>query len=320
MKISVWVWYGFAVLTLFISLTGCLPADSTGLTPASTDTEVPSAITIPSGTGAHTSMPEPTLTPVPNSVRPSDGMEMVYIPAGTFIMGSDEGEAEEGPAHEVNLDAYWMDSTEITNGMYALCVEAGVCNPPMELGSYTRSTYFNNPLFADYPVIYVDWSMADTYCQWAGARLPTEAEWEKSARGENALIYPWGGDWDVGARKRLNFADRSNPEMTSDLTADDGYRDTAPVGSYPMGRSPYGIYDLAGNVWEWVADWYDPKYYLASPPDNPPGPAGPTQEISMRALRGGAWVAASRAVFHTYNRNGLEPSEFSSSIGFRCAR
>lgn len=236
-------------------------------------------------------------------------------------MGSDEGELDEGPAHEVYLDAYWIDLTEITNGMYALCVESGSCIPPMESGSHTREAYYGNQNFADYPVIFMAWNMADAYCQWAGARLPTEAEWEKAARGENAQTYPWGEDWDVVTRKRLNFADISNVEMASDLSrANDGYRDTAPVGSFPAGQSPYGVYDLAGNVWEWVADWYDPLYYLDSPQDNPAGPAGPTGEITMKSMRGGGWVAANEAVFHTYNRHGEEPSKFSSSIGFRCAR
>lgn len=247
-------------------------------------------------------------------------MTMIYIPAGNFTMGSDTGESDEGPAHEVYLDAYWIDRTEITNAMYALCVEAGACQPPIENGSYTRASYYGNSLFADYPVIFVDWEMANSYCQWAGARLPTEAEWEKAARGENAQTYPWGEAWDVVSRKRLNFADKRNVEMASDFSADDGYRDTAPVGSYPAGQSPYGVYDLAGNVWEWASDWYDPLYYLDSPQNNPAGPAGPTEEITQRSMRGGGWVAANEHVFHTYNRHGEEPTKYSSSIGFRCAR
>jgi formylglycine-generating enzyme required for sulfatase activity len=210
-----------------------------------------------------------------------------------------------------------MDQTEVTNAMYALCVEAGSCTSPKDMGSYSRADYYGLPKYANYPIIFVDWDMANTYCEWAGARLPSEAEWEKAARGENALLYPWGDDWDVQARRRLNFADKSNPEMTSDVSVDDGQRETAPVGSYEAGKSPYGIYDLAGNVWEWVADWYDPLYYRDSPTNNP---LGPTEATSMRVLRGGAWVAANQDVFHTSNRNGLEPDQFSSSIGFRCAR
>jgi formylglycine-generating enzyme required for sulfatase activity len=275
---------------------------------------------MPSATSTPKNTVEPTSVPIVTETRQADGMMMIYIPARKFTMGSDEGEADEGPIHDVYLDDYWMDQTEITNGMYALCVESGSCETPMKMGSYTRASYYDNKLFADYPVIYVDWDMAKAYCEWAGARLPTEAEWEKAARSEDARIYPWGNDWDVLKLRRLNFADKNNPEMTSDINVDDGYRDTAPVGSYPGGKSPYEIYDLAGNVWEWVADWYDPLYYRDSPLNNPPGPTSPTQEITMRVLRGGAWVAANQNVFHTSNRNGLNPSNFSESIGFRCAR
>jgi formylglycine-generating enzyme required for sulfatase activity len=191
---------------------------------------------------------------------------------------------------------------------------------PRETGSYTQASYCGHPKFADYPVVYVDWSMADAYCQWAGAHLPTEAQWERSASGEDDRIFPWGNDWDVDRRKRLNFADGNNPATTSDITLNDGFRENAPVGSFPGGRSPYGIYDMAGNVWEWVADWYDPTYYSHSPTDNPQGPAASTAEITLRSLRGGSWVAANEIVFHTSNRNGLDPAQSSESLGFRCAR
>lgn len=317
MKTSRLVHSGFAFLAAFGLLTGCLSAASTSYVP--TSTLASAATIIPSPTGAPTSRAKPTSVPIVTETRQSDGMMMVYIPAGNFTMGSDDGEADEGPVHEVYLDAFWMDQTEITNGMYTLCVASGSCEPPMKTGSYTRAGYHGNALFADYPVIYVDWNMASAYCEWAGARLPTEAEWEKAARGEDGRIYPWGNDWDVAKLRRLNFADKSNPEMTSDINVDDGSRETAPVGSYSAGKSPYGILDLAGNVWEWVADWYDPLYYRDSPSTNPAGPTSPTWEITMRVLRGGAWVAANQNVFHTSNRNGLEPSRFSESIGFRCA-
>jgi len=316
MKVPRLIRYGLAIFAAFSTLVGCLPATSTNFPPVVTLT--PQATTIPSVTSTAENTTDAALTTFEKSVRQSDGMTMVNIPEGKFAMGSEEGEADGQPVHEVYLDAFWMDLTEVTNAMYALCVEAASCRPPMEPGSYTREDYYGNRKYADYPVIFVDWSMANTYCEWAGARLPTEAEWEKAASGEGAHLYPWGDDWDVQTRRRLNFADKNNPETTSDPNADDGYGDTAPVGSYEAGKSPYGVYDLAGNVWEWVADGYDPLYYLDAPLNNPLGPTGTNQE--MRVLRGGSWVAANQDVFHTSNRNGLEPSKFSSSIGFRCAR
>jgi len=171
-------------------LTGCLSVTSTSYPPAVTLLS-PTTTAMPSATSAPTNRAEPTSVPIVTETRQVDGMMMVYILAGKFTMGSDEGEADEGPVHEVYLDAYWMDQTEITNEMYVLCVESGSCEPPMKTGSYTRASYYDNSLFADYPVIHVDWNMAKAYCEWAGARLPTEAEWEKAARGDDARIYPW---------------------------------------------------------------------------------------------------------------------------------
>ncbi len=316
MKVS-WLSRSLILLASFSVSTSCLPATALSNPPIATASPQPATIPAVTSIPESTIKPLPTLTPIATSIRQSDGMIMVHIPAGKFMMGSSDGEPDEAPVHETYLDAFWIDQTEITNARYALCVEAGSCRPPMEKSSYKRVDYFGNNRYADYPVIMIDWSMANAYCEWAGARLPTEAEWEKAARGENSLIYPWGNDWDVRMKRRLNFADKNNPETTSDPTVDDGYGDTAPVGSYPAGKSPYGIYDLAGNVWEWVTDWYDPLYYRDSPARNP---LGPTKATARRVLRGGSWVAANQNVFHTSNRNGLEPSKFSSSIGFRCAR
>jgi len=320
MKIVRLIFYWFAIFAWFSSLTGCLQAPLPVSTLPPTSTLASQDTNTPFATSAAIKSAEPTFTPVPNSVRQSDGMEMVYIPAGIFTMGSDIGEPEEGPVHQVYLDGFWMDLTEVTNAMYALCVEVGSCIPPVDTSSHTRDHYYDNPLYEDYPVIYVDWGMVNIYCHWAGARLPTEAEWEKAARGENARLYPWGNEWDVSKYKRVNFADRKNSEMAFDVNVDDGYRETAPVRSFPTGRSPYGIYNLAGNVWEWVADWYDPLYYNYSPQNNPQGPGGPTQEINLRSTRGGGWVAANEKVLYTFNRHGLIPDSVSSSIGFRCAR
>lgn len=307
--------FGRIHVLLAIALAGC--QSSTPTRPAPTPTlATATAIDTPAASTA-TKDVEPTPVSIETTAREADGMIMAHIPAGQFGMGSDDGEADEAPMHDVQLDSFWMDTTEITNRMYSLCVEAGNCKPPLQTSSYTRPSYYNNPQYAEYPVIYVDWSMADAYCQWAGAHLPTEAQWEKSASGGDDRIYPWGDDWDVDQRKRLNFADGNNPETTSDITLNDGFRDSAPVGSFPGGRSPYGMYDMAGNLWEWVADWYDPSYYANSPASNPQGPAA---ETSMRVLRGASWVAANQDVFRTSNRNGLEPSKSSESIGFRCAR
>ncbi len=309
--------YGRILVLLVIALSGCQSAISTNPAPTLAIATAAAANTPVASTA--TKVVEPTPPSIETTAREADGMIMAHIPAGQFSMGSNNGEADEAPIHDVYLDSFWMDTTEITNRMYGLCVEAGSCEPPLQTSSYTRPSYYGDPKYADYPVIYVDWSMADAYCLWAGAHLPTEAQWEKAASGGDDRIFPWGDDWDVAERKRLNFADGNNPETTSDVTLNDGFRDSAPVGSFPGGASPYGIYDMAGNLWEWVADWYDPTYYVNSPSNNPQGPAEPGADISMRALRGASWVAANQDVFRTSNRNGLDPSKSSESLGFRCA-
>jgi formylglycine-generating enzyme required for sulfatase activity len=315
MAIHRWILYCISFSLVLMMLSSCLPA-----TPVPTDPTLPvlTATTINTTTiPTPTKIVEPTPVAVETSLRESDGMIMAHVPSGEFSMGSNDGEADEAPVHEVYLDSFWMDTTEITNRMYSLCVEAGGCKPPLQTSSYTRPSYYGDLNYAEYPVIYVDWSMANAYCQWVGAHLPTEAQWEKAASGGDDRIFPWGDDWDVDKRKRLNFADGNNPETTSDITLNDGFRDSAPVGSFPAGASPYGIYDMAGNVWEWVADWYDPTYYVNSPASNP---EGPSVETSLRALRGASWVAANEDVFRTSNRNGLDPSKSSESLGFRCAQ
>lgn len=159
---------------------------------------------------------------------------------------------------------------------YERCVEANVCKPPRESRSYTRTAYYGNVEFDEYPVIYVDWNMAKTYCEWRGGRLPTEAEWEKAARGEDGRTYPWGEGIDC---------DKANYQSSC-------IGDTTKVGSYLEGVSPYGVYDMAGNVWEWVTDWYDGNYYGASPSSNPQGPTFGQYRV-LRAARGAAMVAMS---------------------------
>jgi formylglycine-generating enzyme required for sulfatase activity len=245
----------------------------------------------------------PAETEVPNtdigstSVRSADGMVMVYVPAGEFSMGSTSGYADEQPVHSVTLDTYWIDKTEVTNAMYALCVQARACQPPGNYESSSRTPYYGNSQYGDFPVIYVTWNQADTYCNWAGSRLPTEAEWEKAARGTDERTYPWGNN---------NPSDRL-------LNFNWNVMDTTVVGNYPSGASPYGAQDMAGNVCEWVNDWYSDTYYSQSPAINPTGPSSG----QYRVLRGGAWDNIVDYFRSTY-RLWVETDGGSNDVGFRC--
>ena len=268
--------FGLLILSALCSQ-GCTPTGRSALTE-----EI--AIT---PTVAATATPVSTATPSPPAGdvqrRPSDGMDMVFVPGGEFRMGTDYLQAayarevckafnpegglavcqatsfgDEAPAHMVTLDGFWIDKTEVTNRQYQGCVAVDGCEPPVEAGSYYRTEYYGNPEFDDYPVVWVTRDQAQAYCQWAGGRLPTEAEWEYAARGPKSWLYPWGNDFD-GAR--LNYCDANCDAGPNDPTVDDGYADTAPVGSYPSGVSWVGALDMAGNVREWVADWY--SYYTA---------------------------------------------------------
>jgi formylglycine-generating enzyme required for sulfatase activity len=231
--------------------------------------------------------------------RGTDNAEMVFVPAGDFTMGFEQGGDDEKPAHQVYLDAFWIDQHEVTNAQYKQCVEVGKCQSPSEKSSNTREEYYGNTQFEDYPVIYVSWDDARAYCEWAGKRLPTEAEWEKAARGTNGRIYPWGNEFD---QSRVN-----NNEVVGDTTE---------VGRYPNGASPYGALDMAGSVWEWVNDWYDKDYYPNSPRANPTG----ATSGSYRVLRGGSWgnnPYNARPAMRDYL---IHPSTRNPYIGFRCAQ
>jgi formylglycine-generating enzyme required for sulfatase activity len=276
-------------------------------------------------------------------------MTQVYVPAGEFRMGSTSADLEQilrecsnclpdwfkdvSPQHKVYLDAFWIDKTEVTNAMFARFVAETsyqtdadkegtgiIFNLLSEDWKKIKGANWQHPGgpttdisgLDNHPVVQVSNQDARAYCKWAGRRLPTEAEWEKAARGTDGRNYPWGNQPPAG--NLLNFADRSLNVREGDNSGDDGYRNTAPVGSYPAGASPYGALDMSGNVGEHVADWYSEIYYSNSPRRNPTGPSSGDYFV----MRGGSW---SRARWHvrTFIRVTFTPEKRSNGVGFRCA-
>jgi formylglycine-generating enzyme required for sulfatase activity len=240
----------------------------------------------PSPTPLPTSTPRPVATP---TSAPSNKPNTVYIQGGAFILGSDSGNEDETPQQEMVISAFNIDIYPVTNAEYKEFVDATGHNPPRtwKEGAYPEGT-------ADHPAIWVNWQDANAYCEWAGKRLPTEFEWERAARGTDGRAYPWGDTFDAAKCNSL----------------DSGLKGTSPVGSYPDGASPDGVFDMAGNVWEWTADWYQ-------------GYRGTRYELSrygtqFKVLRGGSWFDAQDAV-RTTVRKSFDPNQGFSTIGFRCA-
>jgi len=227
-------------------------------------------------------------------IRPPEGM--VLIPAGEFLMGAEDGLPDARPMHRTHLSSYWIDKYEVTNAQYRQCAVSGVCPPPKD-----RSA-FDDPQHTQHPVTNVTWVQARTYCHWSGRRLATEAEWEKAARGTDGRRYPWGNNEDVlkGRLKERNLRPVNN--------------EVEPVGSLPEAASPYGVYDLVGNVWEWVKDWYAEDFYASAPSHDPQGPL----RGSFRVLRGGDWSQSLLELRASY-RGWDEMTYWGPTLGFRCA-
>jgi formylglycine-generating enzyme required for sulfatase activity len=212
--------------------------------------------------------------------------------------------ADEKPRHLVSLEAFWIDRTEVTNNMFAKCVAAGSCNErtysPYLWGVRlpNGTPYYGEVKYRDAPVIMLDSNEAQAYCQWAGRRLPSEAEWEKAARGTDERVYPWGVTLDC--------------EHASFLGCE---KEPGDVTSHPLGVSPYGALNMSGNMWEWVGDWYDPDYYQHSPAQNPTGPA----LGEFRTIRGGGWHSNPAQLRATNRSTGKPEHSTDGEIGFRCA-
>jgi formylglycine-generating enzyme required for sulfatase activity len=306
------------------SPTATIPSGTTVVTEGTATSKVP--VADPSS---------PTTSPGPQAgdirLDPRGGLEVeqVYIPAGSFLMGSEDGFGER-PVHEVTLDAFWLDRAEVTNEQFAAFVaETGYETTAEREGGgwiYTEGNWtfvegadWRHPQGPDsnlegldtHPVVQVSWEDAAAYAEWAGGRLPTEAEWEYAARGPQSVVYPWGNEF---KRENLNYCDWNCPFNWADRRIDDGYQFTAPVGTHPGGASWVGAQDMAGNVYEWVNDWYDIGYYERSPVNNPTGLASG----DVRVLRGGSWsdyVRDTRAA----SRSSGNPGYRSYNVGFRVA-
>ncbi len=221
---------------------------------------------------------------------------LIYIGPSTFQMGSREGQHDEYPIHEVEIDGYYIEKYEVSYKQYYQCVEAGACREP----AYTHD-FSDHPDLYEHPVVGVTWNDAETYCQWIDRRLPTEAEWEYAAKGDNNQSYPWG-------HAHL-------PEYTNTRGDDDGYLESAPVKEFKKGASSKNILQMSGNAAEWVYDYYSEDFYAKGSHQNPKGASSGREKI----VRGGSYQDPPYNV-RASSRNSLPPTKYSQVIGFRCAK
>lgn len=337
-------------LTLLSDKMGTVEAQQTDLAKQSTPvspTEEPKQATEAAATSEPTAgqqpnatdTPLPTEAPAPTPTEsstldigstkewPEDGMTSVYVPEGEFKMGADSN------AHTVSLDAFWIDKTEVSNAMYELCVQAGACGVPTKKITAERKAYYGEPEYDNFPLIYVVWDNAKAYCEWAGRRLPTEAEWEKAARGTDGQTYPWGEDEPTCGLAHswgFDYYDSWNVNVGKPIGCSNMPTE---VDSMQQGASPYGALNMVGNVGEWVADWYGSGYYNDPPESNPTGPSSGTSRVVRGSL--GTYMTTDYLWLiyqnHRYNygdfrfdlratvRTFYKPSYNFHDLGFRCA-
>jgi formylglycine-generating enzyme required for sulfatase activity len=282
-----------------VAITSCGPASTPTPTitptikPTTTSTEIPTATSTPT--------PEPSRTPVHFSppaisepgllwANPIDGSDLVGVPAGEFSMGYDQGNSDEQPVHQIYLDGFYIGRLEVTNAQYRACEQAGECS------RLVKRAYIDDPAFDDHPVVNVTLAWAHAYCEWANMRLPTEAEWEKAARGTDGRLYPWGEGISCDHAQYVECGGQMEP-----------------ADSNPLGASPYGALNMAGNVWEWTSDRYKEDYYQHSPSRNPTGGDRGNEWV----FRGGSWSEAAEILRSTY-RTWYNPDAQYYNLGFRC--
>ncbi|MBM3136580.1 MAG: formylglycine-generating enzyme family protein [Chloroflexi bacterium] len=321
----------YLINILLVVLTSCMPAPSGSGLEAESTFSTPTIAEIVTEEPMPTATVEPEPTPEESTRIGTDGMELVLIPGGEFIMGwrGVDATIKNGPGPTADfmefpmvVDEFWIDKYEVTNRQYKICVDAGGCRPfhQNNITPYGLD-YFTDPTYDNYPVINVSWYMARDYCKWVGRRLLTEAEWERAARGDDGRKYPWGDE--PYAENLANICDKDCPSSVrgehGNPNFDDGFAGPAPVGSYPDGASPYGVMDMAGNVWEWTASVADPYPYDAEDGRESQYNIEDGSKWPERILRGGPWNGGYAYLRSSYRYRAVA-IYWNMNMGIRCAQ